>query len=311
VRPRTKTIREGTNLVYRKQLGDRWVYVKQYLKDNWDATDEVISQRLAIEIRTIERLNQLADWPQRLGRLHLANADIERGIIVTDEVHGISLDAWIHKYRSSQYRTGLILCYLAGAWLRHFQQLEIEPGDLIPIGDKNPTDLRQYLRIRITALLGHGYKNIRGDQWNTIMSRIDALDAEVKGDDRRLVLCHNDFSPANIISDGHCVTPIDFQMAAPGNPLLDVTYFLHRLELARLFRPWLIRPWNQWRRSLIRGYGRVDLEESPLYRLLQIRLLILRLLTYTKRKPANLKQALHNRWVLAAIRYKLLREIKS
>jgi Phosphotransferase enzyme family len=301
----------GGNVVRRELRGNHYVYVKQYATDNWDATQQVISQRLKMEVAALHQLSQQPHWPRRLGRIQVEDVDIGQGIITTSEVQGISLEDWVRNFKRCQYRESLGLFYLAGSWLRHFQQMKFKDDDFSSVGDKNPTDLCEYLSIRLNALKACQYRGLTEKQYAALLERTSALSKSMAPNDKRLVICHNDYSPGNIISDGYSVTPIDFQMTAWGTPLQDVAYFLHRLEMTRLFRPWLIRPWKRWRHSFVRGYGHNDLERTPLYEALTIRLLVLRLLTYSVAKPVNKLQAVHNQWVLAAVRHKLLKLMAS
>ncbi len=301
----------STNLVRRERRGDRFVFVKRYQNDSWDATPDVIARRVELEIATLRRISEQTDWHQRLGKVRLVEADADGGMIVTEEVPGVPLSHTIHHHCRNDDRSSLGPFYLAGKWIKRFQQLEVTDAACRRIGEKNPTNLSEYLQIRINELKRMGYRGLRDEQWDAIIEKVDRLDAEIQGDDRALVMCHNDYSPGNIISDGYLLTPIDFQMTAPGSPLLDVAYFLHRLEMTRVYRPWLRRPWGRWRDAFIAGYGRENVIDTPLYQSLVIRLYVLRLLTYVREKPGRLKQRLHNRWVLAAVRHKLLRKIEA
>ncbi len=304
-------ILRSTNRVRRELRDGRWVYVKQYQVDNWDATAEVIADRIELELRTLNRIDEQRDWHRRLGKMEIVEADADSGTIVTVEVPGATVSHWISSYRPSQYRTLLNIFYQSGRWIRTFQKLEVTEADLRPIGEKNPIDPCDYLQIRINELVQRGYRGISASQWDTVLDTVRFLNTQFDANDRTLVMCHHDYSPGNIVTDGYHVTPIDYQMTAPGSPLLDVAYFLHRVEMTRLYRPWLRRPWKQWRNAFIAGYGRADLTETPLYKSLLIRLYVLRLLTYARPKNPSIKETLHCKWLMAAIRHKLLRELKS
>ncbi len=307
-----ESLRESTNQVRRERWDDRWVYVKRYQNDNWDASPLVITQRLTLEIATLDRIAAQKEWHRRLGKICVVETDVEHGLLVTEEVPGWTLTDWIHyHYERKDYRKSLRVHYLAGRWVKLFQRLKVTEAERRPIGSKNPEGLTEYLVIRIDELKRLGYRGLSDRQWKSLIRKFCRLESEIEQSDRRLVMCHNDYSPGNIITDGYHVTPIDYQMTAPGSPLLDVAYFLHRAEMARLYRPWLRRPWKQWRNAFIAGYGRADLTETPLYKSLLIRLYVLRLLTYARPKNPSIKETLHCKWLMAAIRHKLLRELKS
>ena len=195
--------------------------------------------------------------------------------------------------------------------MRLFQQLEVTNVELRAAGNRNPADMCEYLKIRLQALLETGYRGISATLGERILQKTRELGQRFDTHDCGLVMCHNDYSIGNIVTDGQGLTPIDFQMTAPGFSLLDVAYFLHRLEMARIYRPWLMRPWRQWRQAFIAGYGRLDLLSSPLYKALLLRLYVIRLLTYAKQQPSSMKQRVHRKWVLAIVRSRLLRELNS
>jgi hypothetical protein len=103
------------------------------------------------------------------------------------------------------------------------------------------------------------------------------------------------------------LTAIDFATAHSMFPLLDVTYFVHRLEMQRVYRPWKAWPIAAWRRAFLRGYGRPDADRSPMWQALMIRHLLCRLTTYVLRPPRNAKQAMHDRYVRWWLRRRLSR----
>jgi hypothetical protein len=127
--------------------------------------------------------------------------------------------------------------------------------------------------------------------------------------DQEPVWCHHDYCAGNMIWNGRTLTVIDFGMAGPGVPLLDVTYFIHRIAMLRIYVPWKRWPVGAWTRAFLRGYGRPEAAASPMYQALMIRHLLCRLLTYVHKPPHGLKQRLHNPWVRRCVRTTLLRHL--
>ena len=144
-----------------------------------------------------------------------------------------------------------------------------------------------------------------------LFDHLKHLSAAAPADEEARVWCHADYAPNNMLWDGTVFTPIDFGMACIERPLLDVTYFIHRLEMQRVYRPWKRWPISSWKRAFLRGYGRPDAEQSPMYRALMIRHWVCRLLTYVRRPPRNLKQRLHNAYVRACVRRRLIGAVSA
>ena len=198
--------------------------------------------------------------------------------------------------------------YLAGYWLHRFQELAIARHEGQPIvSTLDPESLDAYCRIRLHSLRDYGYRWPNATEFTRIIERVAQLEDAALPRDRHRVWAHADFAPGNIIWNGTKLTVIDLAMAHADRPLLDVTYFIHRLEMLRVYRPWKRWPIEFWKRAFLRGYGRPDAESSPMYRALMIRHLICRLHTYVRRPPRDLKQKLHDKWVRAVLRRKLLR----
>lgn len=196
--------------------------------------------------------------------------------------------------------------YLAGLWLRRFQQVELQDCDREPISELDPVDLVEYCRLRLNGLNDMGYRWPDSRVREQILDWIKKLDHAADDGEKTFAWAHGDYAPGNIIWDGHTLTPIDFAMACAERPLHDVTYLIHRLEMQRIYRPWKRWPIAVWKRAILRGYGRPDAEASPMYQALMIKHLICRLHTYVRRPPKSLKQKLHDKWVRAVIRRRLI-----
>ncbi|HEX6983887.1 MAG TPA: aminoglycoside phosphotransferase family protein [Planctomycetaceae bacterium] len=295
------------SVVAREKRAQGTVYVKHYLPGPFRAEDSVLEKRCAREADVIRRLPDVPHLRGRLGRLELVEHEPARLRLVTKEAAGVALQQALVGSRPDR-RPGIAKALiLAGRWIRAFQELPVARGDDSPIGDIDPPDLLDYCDIRLRNLRERGYRWLNEARRSEILAAVARLRGEADEDDRRRVWSHRDYHPGNVLWDGKAVTAIDFAMAGLDVPLADVTYFIHRLEMQRVYRPWRRRPTRRWKRAFLRGYGRPDAESAAMYRLLMIRHLICRLLTYATRPPRDSVQHAHNIYVRAVVRSKLMR----
>lgn len=296
-----------SSTIARQILDGQPVYVKQYSTGDWGRTADVVLRRTEREVDLVERLHASDLFSNRLGLVHIVSASPEEYSLTTAEVPGKTLDLLI----ASQFRNPDMEClsamWLAGRWLRQFQQIELLESDRESISTLDPHDMVDYCRVRLEGLTKLGYRWPKGRMSGQILNQIEHLVENSNDSDKQLVWSHADFAPGNIIWDGRTLTPIDFGMTHADRPLLDVTYLIHRLEMQQIYRPWKSWPTEIWKRAILRGYGRPDADKSPMYQALMIRHLICRIHTYVRRQPRDLKQRLHDKWVRTVIRKKLER----
>ena len=304
----TETYRREYSTVSRLVRDDQVVYVKQYIEGDWGCGRKVIEARTAREAEVADRLAMSRELRGRLGTVRIVSADPDRATLTTEAVPGKPLQERLagNLRRNTEC---LRAVYLAGKWLRVFQKLPILPGDETRIGEHDPEDLVAYCDVRLKKVRSLGYKWLTEDIRGRVLETVGQLVAGSPQGDQRRVWCHHDYAPGNVLWDGTTLTGIDFAMAGLDVPLVDATYFIHRLEMLPIYRPWKRWPIAAWKRAFLRGYGRPDAEASPMYEALMIRHLLCRLQTYVRRPPENLKQRLHNKWVRRCVREKLLRQL--
>ena len=298
--------------VVREMRAGGAVYVKQYTEGPWGRTAKVVQERAARELDLINRLSASGALGGRLGLPLIVECDVEAARLVTAEISGRPLEECLRPKGSSQVRKGNVRAmFLAGRWLQRFQQLQVRAGDEVQISDRDPIDLTEYCDFRIEAIReARGWPDARIR--DGLLAGIRKLVSAASEEDRRLVWSHGDYAPGNLIWDGRMLTVIDFATARSMFPLLDVTHFVHRLEMLRVYRPWEAwPPLAVWRRAFLRGYGRPDAEASPMWQALMIRHLLCRLTTYALRPPRDAKQALHDRYVRWWLRRRLCRAAQA
>ena len=100
-------------------------------------------------------------------------------------------------------------------------------------------------------------------------------------------------------------------MARAGLPLDDATYLIHRIEMQRVYRPWLKLPVAAIRRAILRGLGVPNADQFADYQMLMIKHQICRLHTYVRRPASTFKQSIHDRWVRTMLRRRLLQAVKN
>jgi hypothetical protein len=303
--PRDEMIQRRTSVIERRVEAGRATYVKWYAQGAWRDTPEVVKARAAREVEIVSRLAALPTLHGRLGQLRIVRADLDEAKVVTEEVHGLTLQETIISARQRELRgTCTRAVYLAGRWLREFQTLSIDSAVDLP-RPADPEDLVEYCHMRLEALsdLGYSWPNARARRQvpDWIRQRIDASPRELL----RRVCSHGDYGPFNLMWDGYRLTPIDFATSKPEMPLVDVVYLIHRLEMLPLQFPW--RPWPValWRRACLRGYGLEHAETVPIYQAIQLRHLLCRLLNLV-RVPANSRLGtVHAAWLTMRVRQAL------
>jgi len=287
------------------------VYVKTYTEGNWEATSDIVRKRAIREAEILRNLQRVRSFYHRLGVLNLVESDPDSSIIVTQEAPGRPLGDFLNEeYRSVYIKTATPV-YLAGKWLRQWQKMDFPNINGVPIGKKSPLNLESYFRIRLATIKEYGYRRVSDSDHRSIIRALEILIEDAESQDKAHCWAHGDYGPGNVLWDGKILTAIDFATAELNVPLLDVTYFIHRMEMLKIYFPWKRWPLELWQRAFLRGYGRPDAEESPMYRALMMRHLLCRLQTYIRRPPKNLKQRIHNKWVRECVRRKLMQLVKK
>ncbi|MBX3437997.1 MAG: phosphotransferase [Planctomycetaceae bacterium] len=301
------------NSVIRRELRDGVaVYVKQSRTQDWEADADQVRRRCGHEADVIRRIADSGRFSGRLGRMDLIAAQPEEATLVTREVSGVPLQKLLlTSYRRNLSHESVRALFLAGRWLDAFQQLPVDEEDRAEVGDQSPHDLVEYCAIRLRKIASLGYKGINADDQRRLLSALRKCVDRSTAHDREPVLCHGDFGAFNVLWDSRVLTGIDFTQTHTAERLLDVTYFLHRLEMLPIYFPWKRWPIAAWERAFLRGYGRSEAPDSLMYQALMIRHWVCRLQTYVRRPRQGWKDRLHTPWVIHHIRRRLLQAVDA
>jgi len=303
--------KQENSRVHRATVDGQPVYLKQHLPGGWLQTPEIVQTQAAREVEIVRRLASLPGLGGRLGTVKIVEADPGGALIVTEEAPGEPLERTLrHGPRKTLHGSCLRALYLAGKWLRTFQTLSTD-CEVSVFAPSDPEDLLEYCDLRLKTLkeLGYFWPNdpVRRQVLQWLGQRVEATAKE----QLQKVWCHGDYGPANLIWDGHVLTPIDFATCKLDLPLVDVAYLIHRLEMLPVQFPWRRWPVTLWRKACLRGYGAADAEQSPIYDALMVRHLLCRLQTLVRRPPAGRRQAWHNAWMRRWVRAKLAKLLKQ
>lgn len=291
-----------SSVISRQVRDGRRVYVKRYVPGDRFRTDEVIRTRLAREVDVVARLAALPEMRGRLGILNVVEADPQQAELVSEEAPGRPLQHFLlGEYRRSVGRDGLSALYSAGKWLRVFQTLAVRTGEDARLTGE-PVDLVEYCDVRLGTIRKLGYDWPSAKARVDFLNQLDALVKQAPEQDRQRVWCHCDYGPFNVLWDGRVLTAIDFAMCKPGYSLLDVTHFVHHLEMLPLQFPWRTWPVRTWKRAFLRGYGRSGVEAAPMYRALMLRHTLCRLQSLLRRPGDGRLQRLHSAWLRRRLR---------
>ncbi len=277
------------------------VYRKHYVTDDWGGDDEVIRRRAATELHLIKEIAASGMFGRRLGVVRVASSDPSVPMIETYEVAGQTLEQQIHS--ASRQSLELFPWFLAGRWLQKLHRLPVL-HERQPATDKDPESLVDYCALRIESLRSDfGYPWPKAHARDQILRFLSRIEPDFRSLPR--VWAHSDYAPGNLLWGSGVLTPIDFAMARTGTPLDDATYLIHRLEMAKIYRPWLRAPVRQYRRAILSGLGMESAFESDFYRALMVKHLVCRIHTYVRRPARDWKQSMHDRWVRRNIRSRL------
>lgn len=115
-------------------------------------------------------------------------------------------------------------CALAAAWVTRFHRLPTAHT-----AAEARTLLDTYYDDRLETLAQISASGIGAETAADIKGCLIRL-ADRAVTDSRIVLCHNDYSPHNMLVDGSTLYVLDYSFAGPGLPEFDVACFWHKLE---------------------------------------------------------------------------------
>ena len=302
----TYLARRPSSTIGREDRDGRAVYVKRYVEGDWFQSAEIIRARTLRETGLLARLDAIPRTDGRLGVLKLVEADPDSASLVTEEAPGGPLQDLLLAARGRRAAMSAIRgVYLAGKWLAAFQTVPWSEEDARPL-ENDPLDMIENCDLRLKSLVELGSPWPTAAQREATLAALRRLFDQADEQDRRWTWCHADYGAFNILWDGETLTPIDFGMCRPGEPLIDVAYFVHRLEMLHWQFPWRRRPVDLWRRSFLRGYGRPDAATAKMYRFMMIRHLLCRLVTIRRAAAACWRRRLHNAWLRRCVKIRLM-----
>jgi len=156
------------------------------------------------------------------------------------------------------------LCRLAGAWLRHFQAITATPSR----ARYDVAEILGYCEARVQLMLSRPESGLDLDTALAVERHVRRLASRVGSAELELVGRHNDFRPANMLTDGRSLTVLDFTGFTSGPPLYDFMKFWLKLEdLSQGLFPRRRRA-AALQAAFREGYGPVDLG-TPLAELLR------------------------------------------
>ena len=118
------------------------------------------------------------------------------------------------------------LAGLAGCWLQRFHSL-----NLLECDNSVFNNLIAYCANRLDELSRIEKSNISKNLAESLKRTISGwIEDMLAAPETKIILCHNDYSPHNIIvtTEGICV--LDFSFAGPGVPAFDLACFWHKLQ---------------------------------------------------------------------------------
>lgn len=302
----TATLIESSVLELPNSSIRRWVspagvhlFEKRYRQDDKTCTLKVIQSRMTREAIVNERFQQIVPTSPRLGIPKTLEFDFDGARIVMAEAPGRPLLDWIRRRRAPA--TGIIRgMHLAGQWLKMFQSLPVTESDRQLVSDES-LDLADYCQPRVDKIVAAGLWFDRGVTPEAVLALLREIWENDSQRSKSDCWVHGDYGPFNVLWDGRVLTGIDLAMARVESPLVDATYFIHRLEMLALQRPWRRLPVETWKRAFLRGFGAAGAEQFPVYRGLMIRHCLNRLVSMIEKPGKGYVSRAHDRWMKYAV----------
>jgi len=227
-------IQTPSSLVFRLEYAiggtSRVLFVKLPAEGKDNKQTAKIIQRLQREHYLIERVKSAFKTSPELEIVPSSGFIPDINGLVTSEVRGASLQDLISARLRFRYGRGTPelerLSGLAGKWLHRFHSLDIVGGKI---------DLRQtistYCGDRLEVLARTKNSQISKLLSESLMRNISTwIDEALSNPETRTVLCHNDYSPHNIIVTDKGICVLDFSFSTPGLPAFDLACFWHKIE---------------------------------------------------------------------------------
>jgi tRNA A-37 threonylcarbamoyl transferase component Bud32 len=167
--------------------------------------------------------------------------------LVMERIRGVALSTALRRiYRLPTDRYATIFNAL-GAWLARFHALDPPDGDPGEVVEQNMLFIKRNLE-RARGRIGRA----REQKANWL---VDRLAAHIAPAPHRLVRCHGDFHPANVILTDDRVHVVDFAYSAAGYAEHDLVLLEHSLSTNYSDVPFGLRLWQPLWAGFMNAYG--------------------------------------------------------
>lgn len=219
--------------------------------------------------------------------------------LVTWAIPGKSLESSLRKESrpfSRHLEPAVQACSHAGEWLRELHRLPVSQDH-----EDARKQIATFLDDRLVTLQRLPGSEVSESLARTLRAALferltAALDSEAP------VLCHNDFSPHNMLLDGERLCVLDFSFAGPGLSAFDAACFWHKLEDFRASPLHASERVTRMQHALQNALGLDFSTDSPAVTLGIARLVLSKMITVLKhpsRRPdlRVIERRLYARWI--------------
>jgi len=215
--------------------------------------------------------------------------------LVTWEIQGQSLQDVISKkllFRYGQLTPELSrLSELSGKWLNHFHSL-----DITDIKTNLPEDILSYYKGRLDSLAQNKHSQISKTLTESLTDDFSMwIDEALSNKETNVVLCHNDFSPHNLIVTATGICVLDFSFSTPGFPAFDLACFWHKIEDLKGSPLRGNKGLESIQKTFIDAYGFEFDTRKPDIKLGLARLILSKMLTLLNSRNMRLNRLIENR----------------
>ena len=183
---------------------------------------------------------------------------------------------------------------MAGEWLRYFQNLNRdERGNELSL-----ERLFAYVDLRLKRLVENRRVSFSESLRRQILLRIRSEWTQCDQMERKECYVHGDFSLSNVLTDGVCVTVLDFKGMQRESIHFDVARFYHQLSLLEN-KPTIRKAVVQGLKdNFLMGYGIPRADSQPMFRIYGMVHAINHLSKNSRAREGSFWGDLYNRWVV-------------
>jgi hypothetical protein len=253
-------------------------------------------QAATTEYQVLQKLTaRFAPYPQ-LGVVRPAASMPEDLSLLTEEFAAQKLNVVLDRasrffQRGAETERSLLLCQLAGEWLRRFQTFT-SPD---PASAYDPSELLAYCDERLRIIMTDRRQRMARERAAAITRHLERLIDRLEPAELRLTGRQNDFRPDNMLTRDGKLVVLDFTGFTYGPPLYDFMKFWMRLDYLKFGPTAATAKVERMKGAFAEGYQYPVNLQSPMARLLRLANILDKMSELVEMRSAGLARAILER----------------